>query len=136
VLNPGSYDLCNRAITTALTGEVQTAVDGFEGITAATLRCQFAYGSGGTTAKCWVQTSLDNGENWQDVACFAFTTASAVKEFTISGLTPVMTAYTPVQASMSDDTCKDGIVGSIWRATLTTTGTYGNSNLIVSIEAR
>lgn len=136
MLNPGNFNLCNRAITTALTGEAQTAIDGLEGITAATIRCQFAYGSGGTTAKAFVQTTVDGGENWQDVACFAFLLASGVKEFTVSGLTPVTTAYTPTQASMADDTCKDGIVGAAWRVVLVTTGTYANSNMIVSLEAR
>ncbi len=136
MLNPGSFNLCNRAITAALTGETQTAVDGLDGIAGATLRAQLAYGSGGTTVKAWVQVSLDGGENYQDVACFAFTTASAVKEFNLSGLTPVTSAYTPTQAAMSDDTCKDGLLGSIWRVVITSTGTYANTNLIVSIEAR
>jgi hypothetical protein len=48
----------------------------------------------------------------------------------------VPTAYTPTQASMSDDTCKDGILGSIWRAVITSTGPYVNSNILASIEAR
>jgi hypothetical protein len=137
ILNPGTFILCNKSITNALSAEVQTGVDGLEGIAAATLRAQFAYGSGGTTAKAWVQTSLDGGNSWQDVACFAFTTSSAVKEFNLSGLTPVTTAYTPVDGAMADDTCKDGILGPLWRVKLTTTGVYaGPTNLLVSLEAR
>jgi hypothetical protein len=137
MLNPGSFNLCNRAITTNLNGEVQTAVEGFAGIQAATIRGQLAYGSGGGTFKAWVQTSLDNGENWQDVCCFAGATASFVKEFTVSGMTPVTTAYTPTQAAMADDSCKDGILGSLWRVVITTTGTnYSNTTFVCSIEAK
>lgn len=135
--NAGSFNLANRAISTNITGEVQTAVDGLEGAVAVTIRGQLAYGSGGSSFKAWVQTSLDNGENWQDVCCFAGTTASFVKEFNISGLTPVTTAYTPTQAAMSDDSAKDGIVGSQWRCVISTSGAaYANTNFICSIEAR
>lgn len=84
-----------------------------------------------------MQCSVDGGENWQDVACFAGATASFVKEFNITGLTPVTTAYTPTQAAMADDTCKDGILGTSWRVVITTTGTaYANTNFVCSIEAR
>jgi hypothetical protein len=40
VLNPSSYTLCNRALTTAITGEAQTGLDDFEGIQAARIKCQ------------------------------------------------------------------------------------------------
>jgi hypothetical protein len=136
ILNPGSFPLLARTITTAITAEIETAVDGFEGIQAATIRCQFAYGSGGTTAKFWVQVSIDGGASFQDVACFAFTTASGTKEFNISGLTPVTTAYTPSDGAMADDTCKDGILGPIWRVKATTTGTYANTNVAIWLDAR
>jgi hypothetical protein len=136
ILNPGSFPLLARTLTTAITGELETAVDGFEGIQSATIKCQFAYGSGGTTAKFWVQCSIDGGNSFQDVACFAFTTASATKEFNVSALTPVTTAYTPTDGTMADDTCKDGILGPIWRVKSTTTGTYANTNVAIYIEAR
>ena len=51
ILNPGTYTLSNVAVTTAVTAAILTGVDGLEGITAATIRCQFAYGSSGTSAK-------------------------------------------------------------------------------------
>lgn len=136
MLNPESYNLCNRAITAALTGETQTAIDGLEGILAATIQCRFAYGSGGTAAKAYVQTSVDGGETFIDVACFAFTTSSGVKVINLSGLTPVTTPITPSDAALADNTFVDGILGSIWRVRLTTTGTYANTNMVVSIEAR
>jgi hypothetical protein len=124
MLNPGNRVLAQRAVTTAITGEAQTAFTDLAGIQAATIEAQFQYGSGGATAKVWVQVSLDLGQSWTDVACFAFTTASATKVINLSGLTPVTTAITPSDGAMADNTYQDGIMGSSWRAKITTTGTY------------
>jgi hypothetical protein len=124
MLNPGNRVLAQRAVTTAITGEAQTAFTDLAGIQAATIEAQFQYGSGGATAKVWVQVSLDLGQSWIDVACFAFTTASATKVINLSGLTPVTTAITPSDGAMADNTYQDGIMGSSWRAKITTTGTY------------
>ena len=70
--------LLNQAITTALTGSASTAlqVQGQMGVESATIQANFTYGSGGTTAAVWVQTSLDGGTTWVDIANFAFTTSS------------------------------------------------------------
>jgi hypothetical protein len=136
MLNPGSYTLCNRVLTTALTGEAQTAIDGLEGITGASIKFQFSYGSGGATVKVYVQVSLDGGETFMDVACFAFTTASATRVINLSGLTPVTTAVTPADGALADNTYVDGVMGAIWRVKVISTGTYVNSNILVSLEAR
>ncbi|QIG92883.1 hypothetical protein [Bradyrhizobium sp. 6(2017)] len=136
MLNPGNRALAQRAVTTAITGEAQTAFTDLGGIQAATIEAQFQYGSGGTTAKVWVQVSLDLGQTWIDVACFAFTTASATKVINLSGMTPVTTAITPSDGAMADNTYQDGIMGSSWRAKVTTTGTYANTNVVVRLEGR
>ena len=136
MLNPGSRTLATRAITTALTGEAQTPFTDLAGILAATIECQFQYGSGGTTSKVWVQVSLDLGQTWLDVACFAFATASATKVINLSGLTPVTTAITPTDGAMADNTYQDGILGSCWRAKVTSTGVYSNTNMVVRVEGR
>src|SRR5258708_8742012 len=104
MLNPGNRVLAQRAVTTAITGEAQTAFTDLVGIQAATIEAQFQYGSGGTTAKVWVQVSLDLGQSWIDVACFAFATASATKVINLSGMTPVTTAFTPSDGAMPDNT--------------------------------
>jgi hypothetical protein len=70
------------------------------------------------------------------VACFAFTTASATRVINLSGLTPVTTAITPSDGAMADNTYQDGIMGSCWRAKITTTGTYANTNIVVRLEGR
>lgn len=132
MLNPGLYALADRAITTAL-NEAQTAIVDLDGVSAVTLHARLAYGSGGTTAKVYVQTSLDQGVTWIDVACFAFATAGAVKVANLSGLTPRTAPIVPSDGALADDTVIDGILGDRLRAKVITTGTYSSS--VVSVRA-
>lgn len=134
--NPGDYSLADLAITTALTGVAQTPIQNLEGIIAVTIDFKFSYGSGGTTCKVWVQVSSDDGQTWKDIACRAFATSSSIKTINLSGLTPVTTAITPTDGAMADDTVQDGVLGSLMRAKITSTGIYANTLLSVKISAR
>ena len=134
--NPGDYSLCDQAITTALNAVALTPVQNLEGIIAATILARFAWGSGGTSAKAYVQVTLDDGQTWIDVACFAFTTASATRVINLSGLTPQTSQITPSDGSMSDNTAQDGVLGSAMRVKLVTVGTYANTILSVKLSAR
>jgi hypothetical protein len=143
MISPGVYNLGDVALTTALTGSVITDANDnayiadLDGMLAATFQVKLAYGSGGTTAKVYIQTSLDQGSTWVDVACATFTTASATKIINLSGLTPKTTAATPSDGALTDDTCVDGILGDRWRAKVTSTGTYaGSTSLSVRMQAR
>jgi hypothetical protein len=145
--NPGIKDLASVAITAALTGSVVTQsvdaqgntityVDRLEAMVAAAIQFRLAYGSGGTTIKAYLQTSFDQGQTWVDIACAAFTTASAVKIFNLSALTPKTTAVTPTDGSLTDDTCVDGLLGDRLRVKVTSTGTYTNTQLAVRVAVR
>lgn len=136
MLNPGDYSLCDLAVTTALTGVAQTPIQNLEGIVAATIEAKFSYGSGGTSLKAYVQVTLDRGLTWIDVACFAFTTASATKVVNLSGLTPKTTAIAPTDGALADDTCVDGILGSAMRVKLSSVGTYANTVFSLKVSAR
>jgi hypothetical protein len=136
MLNPGDYSLCDLSLTTALAAQAQTPIQNLEGMVAATIDFKFSYGSGGTTSKVWVQVSADDGQTWKDIACRAFTTSSDIKSINLSGLTPVTTAITPTDGAMSDNTVQDGILGSLMRAKVTSTGTYSNTILSVKISVR
>jgi hypothetical protein len=135
VLNPGQYTLLSRAITTAINGEAQTAVDKLAGIASATLQCEFSYGSGGTSCKIWVQVSLDQGLTWIDVANFAFTTSSGVKVINLWAGTE-QNQYTPTDGALDDNTCVFGFLGAVMRAKLTTVGTYANTTARVRLDAK
>jgi len=136
MLNPGDYTLAASPVTAA-GSTTFTPITDLEGAEAITLECQFSYVSGGTTFKVWVQTTLDGGVTWIDIACFAFTTAGAIKVVNLSGLTPVTTAITPTDGTMADNTVQDGVLGSAYRAKLTSTGTYASGTAVaVRMNAR
>jgi hypothetical protein len=144
MINPGLYNLGDvslAAINAATTAAVVTSgvdgaayIDDLDGILSATIQANFNYGSGGTSLKVIVETTLDDGQTWVEVARLAFTTASAAKVVNLSALTPVSTVYAPT--TLSDDTVKDGILGPRWRARILTVGTYaGNTSLSLRLAA-
>lgn len=144
MINAGLYnlgDVALAAINAATTATVVTSgvdgvayIDDLDGILAATIQANFNWGSGGTTLKAIIETTLDDGTSWIEVARFAFTAASAEKVANLSAFTPVTTVYTP--AALSDDAVKDGILGPRWRARVLTTGTYvGNTSLALRLVA-
>lgn len=125
------------AVITSESGEAgtQAYLDDLDGMLAASIQANFNYGSGGTSLKVIVETSLDLGVTWIEVARFAFTTAAAEKVANLSGLTPVTTVYAPT--TLSDDAVKDGILGTRWRASILAVGTYaGNTSLSLRMNAR
>ena len=96
------------------------------------LDATLTYGSGGTSLKAWVQTSLDGGLTYFDIACFAYTTATKRRICTLRGDTAVTTLATPGAAALADDTVVNGFVGAHVRVVLTSVGTYaGQTRLTI-----
>jgi hypothetical protein len=124
--------LVNIGITTAVTASTTTAVEMFGSSRPRSLALQgtFTYGSGGTSADAYVQTSFDAGSTWSDVANFHFTTSTARFLFNLSSLTPVTTEATPTDGSLASNTCNDGVLGPLWRVKYTTVGTYAASTAL------
>lgn len=140
-MSSGIYNLGDQAISVAVANSVittgvssngvdQAFIDGLEWMAAATLFCNFTYGSGGATCVVIVQTSLD-GVNWIEIARFDFGTVSAAKRCNLSGLTPVAVAAV---AALSAEGVLDGILGDRLRTKITSTGTYAG-NTAVSVRA-
>lgn len=89
---------------------------------------------GGTSCKVYVQTTLDDGATWFDVACFAFATTTAKKVSALKMTTAVTAGTTPTDASLADNTILDGIVGDRLRVKTVVVGTYtGASSVVVSL---
>ena len=131
--------LLNQTITTALTNATGTVlqVQGQMGVESVTLQANFTYGSGGTNATVYIQTSFDGGGTWVDIACWQFTTSSLRQVANLSALTPVTTLYTATDGSLTANSAKDGMLGNLFRTKTTTTGTYaGNTTLRVDLVAR
>lgn len=119
-------------VTTAVTG-VTGPVYQFRKGSPRNLSCQanFVYGSAGTTAKAWVQTSLDGGATWTDNGYFTFTTSSLRAGLNLSSLDVAGTAG--AQVTLTDGTAsasQDGIIGSLVRVKVTTTGTYAGGTTL------
>lgn len=124
-LNGAASDL---SITVAGT-TICTAITGLTGMLALRVALDFVWGSGGTSVKVYVQTS-DDGNVWDDIACWAVATASASKRWNFSALTPVITPVTPTDGAMADNTAQDGILGMRVRLKVVVTGTYAGSTLL------
>lgn len=129
--------LPTTAITGAVTGAVGPVVRLRGGLQVLALQTVFAYGSGGTAVKAWVQTSLDGGATWIDIACFALTTSSARRVSVLHLATAVAANVTPADGALADNTILDGVLGDVVRVKYTTTGTYaGNTALEIRALAK
>ena len=91
------------------------------------LHTDFVRAAGGTTAKAWVQTTLDGGLSWLDIASFAFTTTSAKRAYHLTGAA-VTAIATPVDGTLADNTSVNGFLGSQFRVKVTTVGTYSGAS--------
>lgn len=96
------------------------------------VQASFAWGSGGTTALAWLQTSFDGGGSWVDVCAFNFAAAIAKFVVNVSSSTPnAATAITPTDGTNAGpNKCIDGLFGSLWRVKYTTTGTYAGGTVL------
>ena len=122
------------ALTITGAGTVTSTPQRFmEGVKYLLLQATFTYGSGGTTAKAYVQTSSDGGTTWRDVASFAFTTASAKKFSALSASIALAAAQGVSDGALADDTILNGLIGDLWQVKVVSTGTYGgNTTLAVA----
>lgn len=124
--------LPSTTITTAAANVVPAAsvITGLAGMTYAAVQAKFTYGSGGTSAKFYVQTTLDGGATWFDVMCFAFATTTATKASAVKTSIATAAAVTPGSAALTDNTILDGILGDQLRLLYTTVGTYAGGTTI------
>ena len=132
-----SVTLCNQTITTPITGYVTSAVEGFGDVTALTVVAQFVTMGGGATVDLWVQTTVDQGATWIDIANFHWTTSSAAQAVNLSGLVSITAPAAILDGGLAANTVREGILGDRFRCKLTSTGTYaGGTRATVSVSAR
>lgn len=114
-----------------------TAFTALDGLKTLTLEATFVYGAGGTKVTAYVQTSLDAGVTWTDIACFTFTTAAAKKISKVSVYAAVAASVTPTDGTLADDTILDGVLGDQFRVKTKSTGTYtGATSLTITATAK
>ena len=128
--------LLNVVITTAVVSAVSPVYQFADGVPKnLAIQGNFTYGSSGTSADAYVQTSFDGGATWVDIANYHFTTSSLRKLVNLSSLTPVTTQVTPTDGSLTANTVIDGLIGSQLRVKYVTVGTYaGSTTLVVSVS--
>lgn len=126
--------LLNQTITTALAAQTPGRVAKLHRGRSRELLLEaiFAYGSGGTSVDVWIQSTIDRGVSWYDVANFRFLLVSGRRIINLSSRTPVTAQVTPGDGALAANTAVDGIIGHMLRAKITTVGTYaGGTSLIV-----
>ena len=130
-MQTGIFTLGDIGITTAQT-YVGDWVAGFDGISSLSVDLQMLYGSGGTSGKIFVQTSLrqatETTDAGVDLISMTFTTASKARLFTVTGDTSV--TVTPTDGTLTDDTIQNGVLGDRFRLKIVTLGTYSNQSQV------
>lgn len=101
-----------------------------QGMDALTLQVRFMYGSGGTQANVFIQSSIDQGQSWFDIANIQFTTSSGVDLVNLSGLDKLTTPTAPSNLALSAGTVLDGPIGDRLQACVVSTGTYAGGTLV------
>lgn len=130
--------ILNATLAGAVTADTSAGVFVMkpERVEALLLQAIITVAGGGTTAKAWVQTSLDGGATWFDIASFAFTTSTATRMYNLTAAA-VTAIATPGDAALTDNTSINGFLGNKYRVKLTTTGTYtGASTFVITALAK
>jgi hypothetical protein len=123
--------ILNATLAAAVTADVTAGVFEIGRAESLTLHGVITVAGGGTTAKAWVQTSIDGGSTWMDIANFAFTTSTATRAYHLTAAA-VTSVATPGDAALADNTAVNGFLGNVVRVKLTTTGTYtGASSFVI-----
>jgi hypothetical protein len=132
------HTLLSTTLAGAVTADVSSGVvvPSVGRVESLTLHAVITVAGGGTTAKAWVQTSIDGGSTWMDIANFAFTTSTATRAYHLTAAA-VTSIATPTDGSLADNTAVNGFLGDRFRVKLTTTGTYtGASSLVITAIAK
>lgn len=116
--------LAETAITTAVTGTTTTPVVDLTGMFYCLAQIVFDYGSGGTSAKFYIQTSIDGAVTWRDIICFALTTSDRTAQAAVNVWIALAANQANQDAALSDNTILNGLLGDRLRVKYTTTGTY------------
>lgn len=90
--------------------------------------------TGGTSAKAYVQASLDGKQNWYDIACFAAANTAMKRMFNLSALTAVTSIATPGSAALADNTSLDGLIAPYLSVLYVTVGTYAGAAIEIDAE--
>lgn len=126
---PGIYSLGDFAIGAAATQTGDWVTD-LNGMLAMLTQLRFAWGSGGTTVRAYIQGSADQGTTAYDMACVLFGTASETALLNFSALTPKLTQVNPTDGTLADDTAIDGLLPDRVRLKVVSTGVFSGQTVL------
>lgn len=133
-LNPGAFTLGDFQIGAAGTyTNANGPLSDLAGLDAVTLQISLAGAAGGSTINVYIQTSIDQGQTWFDVANVAFTTTPGVALVNLSGLDKLTTPTAPSNLALTSNTVLDGPLGDRLQAVVVSTGAY-TGNTLVSVR--
>lgn len=112
-----------RTLAAAITGTTTSPIRGVAGAKYLSVQGVLTVSGGGTNCKVWVQTSLDFGVTWFDILSLAFLNATLTK-VGAAGAYIGATPATPTDGTLADNTANQGLLGSMLRLKITTTGTF------------
>jgi hypothetical protein len=124
---PELLNLGDFGITIAAVHEGTPLID-LEGMSRLTLSARLAYGSGGTTVVAVVQTSLNQGTSWIDIARFDFSTVGLEKVMNLTTVTSLTSPYSVI--SLVAEGGVNSVLGDRLRSVVTSTGTYTGSTVL------
>jgi len=130
--SPGIYTLSALGITTPLVAVVQTPTVNLDGMSAATIYAELLGATGGTSVSALVQSTMDGGVTWLDVARFDFT-AAAKKWCVLQGIAAKAVA---TYAALAAEGVNDGLLGNQFRAIISSVGTFSNTTLSLRAAVR
>lgn len=130
--------LAETAITTAVTGTTTTPITKLAGMKYLVVQGTFAYTSGGTNAKFWVQTSIDGGTTWMDIICLYYTTADKVNYYSVAVNIGANALEDKAQqdGALEVNGTTTGLLGDRLRLKYTTTGTYVGTTIKIDAVAK
>jgi hypothetical protein len=97
-------------------------------------RVKYGYTGGIGTCDVYVQTTIDGGTTWYDVAAIRGTSTAYDRMFSVT-TTPITTVYATTDGSLTADSVKDGLIGSSVRAKYVV-GAVGTATLLVQVMPR
>lgn len=127
--NPGPFPLGDFQIGSAST-QIGTVQANFQGINAASFQVRLSGGTGGTNIRVYIQTTLDQGQSFFDIAAVLFTTIPGVEVVNVSALDALTTVTAPTDGGLADNTVLNGPLGDQFRVKVISTGTYTGGTLV------